>query len=154
MTTQTKSIEEFHYESNRYISNCLNNRYILELTKLCGYFEWTTIYKYQSITLYDLYTIVESHFQQPNIKLYVYVKNVKLYVHTHDQDHDHNHNQGPETTEEEEEEEGMILIPKDNNILFQSYIDTYREFFPPVYPVPANIVYKIYVEDRCKHSGR
>jgi len=71
MTTQSKSIEEFHYESNRYISNCLNNRYILELTKMCGYFEWTTIYKYQSITLYDLYTIVESHFQQPNIKLYV-----------------------------------------------------------------------------------
>jgi hypothetical protein len=113
---------------------------------MCGYFEWTTIYKYQSITLYDLYTIVESHFQQPNIKLYV--TNIKLYVHTNDHDHD----QGPETTEPEEEE-GMILIPNDNNILFQSYIDTYRELFQPVYPVPANIVYKIYVEDRCKHSS-
>ena len=117
------TIEDFHEQSQKYISNCFNNRHILELTKMCGYFEWTTIYNTQQITLYDLYEIAETHFQQTNVVLYV----------------------KEQTTSE------WKKIPKDNTFFF-TYINDNRSYFAPVYPVPANIVYKIYVNDHT-HSN-
>ena len=117
------TIEDFHEQSQKYISNCFNNRHILELTKMCGYFEWTTIYNTQQITLYDLYEIAETHFQQTNVVLYA----------------------KEQTTSE------WKKIPKDKTIFF-TYINYNRSYFAPVYPVPANIVYKIYVNDQS-HSN-
>lgn len=88
---------------------------------MCGYFEWTTIYNTQQITLYDLYDIVETHFKQANMVLYV---------------------KGNTTSE-------WKKIPKNKKTLFFAYVNDNRSYFAPVYPVPANIVYKIYIDDHA-----
>jgi len=120
------TINDFNIQSQRFIGNCFNNRHIIEFTKMCGYFEWTTIYKSQDINLYDLYEIAETHFRQK--KLILYANNQSSDLNTE-----------PETN--------WIKIPREKDTNFYNYIATNRDFFIPVYPVPTNIVYKIYVDD-------
>ena len=121
------TINDFQIQSHRFIESCFNNRYIIEFTKMCGYFEWTTIYKSQSITLYDIYDIAETHFRQKNLILYA-KSNKSSEPNTNPDTH-------------------WIKISSNKDIDFYDYIARHRDFFIPVYPVPANIVYKIYVDD-------
>ena len=41
-----------------------------------------------------------------------------------------------------------LTIPNDSNQLFREFIIKNSSFFYPIYPSPANVVYKIYYEYR------
>jgi len=45
-----------------------------------------------------------------------------------------------------------IVIPRDNTINLHAYVLSHREWFKPIYPMPAKVVYKIYYDDGHTHD--
>jgi hypothetical protein len=56
----------FEQKMNHFTKHLDNSRYIIEISKFCGYSEFVLVYKEQS--LIDLYKIVSYHFQCDDIK--------------------------------------------------------------------------------------
>jgi hypothetical protein len=46
-----------------------------------------------------------------------------------------------------------LEIPDDNSISLRSFIANNYKFFRPIYPYPANIIYRIYIDDGCCHKA-
>ena len=59
---------EYNAKFEQLCNGIPNNKYILEVTKLCGYGEFNTIYKKQ--TLLDLYAIVALQFDREIIQIF------------------------------------------------------------------------------------
>lgn len=72
---------------------------------------------YKKKTLKDLYTDVKYHYDHLNIE--------SLYVLTNNE---------------------KVIIPNNENIILCDYINNNKNYFIPVYPVPSQIVYKIYLD--------
>jgi len=104
-----------------------NNKFIFEITKLCGYGEFLTVYKKQS--LLDLYKTVSMQFECKDIKELFFINNC--------------------TNEK-------IRIPITSEITIWQFIFNYNsgpsQIIKPIYPVPCKIVYRIYFDDGHTHG--
>jgi hypothetical protein len=104
-----------------------NNKFMFEITKLCGYGEFLTVYKKQS--LLDLYKTVSMQFECKDIKELFFINNC--------------------TNEK-------IRIPITDEITIWQFIFSYNsgssQVIKPLYPVPCKIVYRIYFDDGHTHG--
>jgi hypothetical protein len=124
MDLETEYNEKFAQLCNR-ISN---NKYIFEITKLCGYGEFLTAYKTQS--LLDLYNIISLQFDREIVEIF-FLNNI-----THEK----------------------IKIPITSNIKIQDFIfncnSGSQQIIKPIYPIPCKIVYRIYYDDGHTHGNK
>jgi hypothetical protein len=113
---------KFNHDENeiKFNRTIIEHQYIFEVTKCCGYGEWVSLFKKE--TLSKLYSNIGFQYNNIPSKLYTIclITNKKL------------------------------LIPNTNDILVKDFILNNPTFFKPIYPIPMRIVYKIYyTEDRC-----
>ena len=117
------SLSIFNEKFGVFKNNIQNNKYIIEVTKTCGYSEFILIYK--DNTLLDLYKNISLHFECIDIK--------KLYLL-------------------KEETQEQINIPITEKITLRQYISANNNtILKPIYPIPCNIVYRIYFDDGHHH---
>jgi hypothetical protein len=106
-----------------------NNKFIFEITKLCGYGEFLTVYKKQS--LLELYKTVSMQFECKDIKELFFINNC--------------------TNEK-------IRIPITDEITIWQFIFSHNsgptQIIKPIYPVPCKIVYRIYFDDGHTHGDK
>jgi len=101
------------------IKQLQNQNYTFEVTKCCNYSTFVLVNR--SGTLLDLFKAVSLHFDCPDIKS-LYVVNIQ--------------------TKEKRR------IPLTDTVKISKYIlDQPREFFIPIYPVPNQVVYRVYLDD-------
>jgi hypothetical protein len=104
-----------------------NDKFIFEITKLCGYGEFLIIYKKQ--TLLDLYKTISMQFECKDIKELFFINNCT---------------------------NKKIRIPITDEITIWQFIFNYNsgpiQVIKPVYPVPCKIVYRIYFDDGHTHG--
>ena len=117
------SIDIFNEKLNDMLIYIKNNQYIFEITKCCNYSVFIHIYK--DATLTELYNWISYHFQN---------KNFKLYVVSYDSI------------------KKRMEIPNVNNITTRDFVNNNKSFFIPIYPLPANVVYKIFIDDGYCHD--
>jgi hypothetical protein len=121
------NIEIYNINREKYITELFEKKYVFEITKCCNYFVWISIYK--SFSLQQLYENVTTHFEITNEPINLIVVNT-------------NNNE-------------KLNIPNDNTKI-KEFIKQNTKFFCPLYPLPSNIVYKIYLDygycynDNCK----
>jgi hypothetical protein len=92
---------------------------VLEIEKCCGYSEFTFMYK--EATLNELYNSIYYQFQ-----LTRETYNIRLFLKD---------NLGNE-----------IQVPS-NSTKLNDFIKGHRPVLTPIYPVPAQVVYKFYLDD-------
>lgn len=115
--------EKYDTQLHNLIKRLPNVMYTFEVTKCCGYSTFVLVN--QRGTLLDLYKEVSLWFECKTVK--------ELYVRS------------SETNEKR-------MIPITEMVLIKDYIrELQRPFFTPIYPVPNNIVYKIYLDDGHCH---
>jgi hypothetical protein len=113
---------QYNSKLNNYTNYIINTDYIFEVTKLCGYSEFFSIHK--DHTLLELYNKISLQFSCRDIKGLFLADGVRRY-------------NIPITS--------MTSIRKfvsdglaDSNL---------KNFLIPIYPLPAKVVYKIYLDD-------
>jgi hypothetical protein len=114
----------YNEKLEHYVSHSKNNMQILEIEKCCGYSEFTFMYK--NATLRELYNSVYYQFQVSQ-NLY----NLRLYI--------------------KDELGNEIQVPNNETIL-KDFINGNRPMLKPLYPVPAHVVYKFYLDDTQSHG--
>lgn len=116
--------EKYDTHQQHLIKRLSDTMYTFEVTKCCGYSTFVLVNK--SGTLLDLYKEVSLWFQCKTVKELFVLSNV--------------------TNEK-------ITIPMTQMVSIKDYIyECQRPFFTPIYQVPNNIVYKIYLDDGHKHD--
>jgi|688.fasta_scaffold120525_3 hypothetical protein len=122
-----KSIEEFTYKMNEFMNSIPNNKYIFEITKLCGYSEFVLINKDESIL--ELYKAISHQFECREIKsLFLACGNNRYSI---------------PLTNIVSLRKFITDIQKDGVL---------RQFIIPVYQLPAPVVYRIYFDDGHTHN--
>ena len=109
-----------------FMHNIPNYSYIFEVTKMCGFSEFFTIYK--DNTLSDLHKNLAFQLKSNCIKRLYMIQSVTL---------------------------DKITVPVDENITVRDFIVD-NNCFRPVYEAPTPVVYKIYLEygtDTTDESG-
>lgn len=99
-----------------FMHNIPNYSYIFEVTKMCGFSEFFTIYK--DNTLSDLHKNLSFQLKSNCIKRLYMIQNMTL---------------------------DKITVPVDENITVRDFIVD-NNCFRPVYEAPTPVVYKIYLE--------
>jgi len=121
------STEQFGYKLQQYIETTTNNKFIFEITKLCGYGEFLTIFKNQ--TLVELYATISYQFGNREIKSLFFVN---------------------EVTNEK------IPVPICSTTRIKDFIASYNSgknlVIRPIYPMPCKIVYRLYFDDGHTHG--
>ena len=122
------STEQFAYKLQQYIDTTTNDKFIFEVTKMCGYGEFMTVFKSQS--LLDLYSTISYQFNNRGIKSIFFV----------------NDNTGEK-----------IMVPLSSTTRIKDFISSYNNVGPsltikPVYPIPCKIVYRLYFDDGHVHG--
>lgn len=121
-------VSEYNSKFDDLCNKIPNNKYIFEITKLCGYGEFLTIYKKQ--TLLDLYKTVSIQFECKDIKELYFINNC--------------------TNEK-------LRIPITDEITIWQFMFNHNsgstQIIKPLYPVPCKIVYRIYFDDGHTHGG-
>ena len=115
------SVNNISYEDQitSLIKQLQNQNYTFEITKCCNYSTFVLVNR--SGTLLDLFKAVSLHFDCPDIKS-LYLVNIQ-------------------TNEKRR-------IPLTDTVKISKYIlDQPREFFIPIYPVPMQVVYRVYLDD-------
>ena len=116
----TNSINKFNEDFNRYISSVRNNSYLFEVNKCCGYCEISPINK--SATCADLYkSIISQFYLRPENQIRVYA--VAL------------------------DASGNKLFIQNNDKSIKDLIMENNNYFKPIYPLPADVVYKVIFDD-------
>jgi len=119
--------DEYNFKIEDLVNKIPNNKYIFEITKLCGYGEFLVVYKKQ--TLLDLYKTVSMQFECKDIKELFFIN---------------------DSTNEK------IRIPITNEITIWNFLFSHNngpvQLIKPKYPVPCKIVYKIYFDDGHTHG--
>jgi len=121
-------IDEYNSKFEQLCNGIPNNKYMFEITKLCGYGQFITIFKRQ--TLLDLYKIISLHYECKDIKQLFFINtrtNEKINI--------------PITDE--------ITI---RDFLF-SYTSTTTQMIKPIYPLSCKVVYRIYLDDGHTHGN-
>jgi hypothetical protein len=112
----------FENKKQTFLNVMYEYQYIFEIKKCCGYTEWITVYK--DDTLEQLYKNVFIQFKTYNKNI------IRLFLI----------NQNNEKIELE-----------NSNISLRNYIRNNPELFQPIYPIPCWIVYPIYLDDGSCH---
>jgi hypothetical protein len=107
---------------NKYYTSIVNLKYIFEVEKCCGYSEFVSVYK--TNTMANLYIETRNQFDNQTI--------TELYVFNSET------NQG-------------LYLPNDESILVRDFISQNSSFFKPTYPLPASVIYKIKFDDGHVH---
>jgi hypothetical protein len=121
------TIEVFNSKMNEYMNEYVrNNMYMIEYTKCCGYGCFSTIYK--DTQLIELYRNASIHFGTNSIS--------SLYIITPSKQ--------------------KIVLPISGFTTFRQFLmtqisDSSNPGMVPIYPLPAHIVYRVYVEDGHCH---
>ena len=119
---------EYNTKFTDFFNKISNNRYIFEITKLCGYGEFLTVYKKQ--TLLDLYKSVSMHFECKDIKELFFINSFNGE---------------------------KIRIPITDEITIFQFIfnnnNGSAQIIKPIYPVPCKIVYRLYFDDGHRHEN-
>lgn len=122
-----------------YWNNVLSSQYIFEVTKCCGYSTFIPVFKNRN--MYEIFRCVEDTFQ-------IYKNNYNstgynstgyeynLYV-LHRETNEH------------------IFLPRTLDMPIKEYIKENIPYFTPIYPVPATVIYRIYIDDghHCTNNG-
>ena len=118
------SIDQYNRKLQQYLDSVTNDRIIVELTKCCGYSQFQTYS--------NKYTLAEFY---QNVA-YEWLTATKLDMFVLDGS-------------------GKRLdIPKYiNSTTLREFIANNRQFFIPIYPVPAKVVYRIYLDDGHTHEN-
>jgi len=102
-----------------YMKQLNNKKYLFEITKCCDYSTIVAVNK--DATLIDIYKEVSMWFECCNIQELYTVSNI--------------------TNEKRR-------IPVSATVPIKQYLEVQpREFFQPIYPVPNNVVYRLYLDD-------
>ena len=119
---------EYNAKFEQLCNGIPNNKYIFEITKLCGYGEFLTIYKKQ--TPLDLYKTVSIQFECKDIKELYFINNC--------------------TNEK-------IRLPITDEITIWQFMFNHNsgstQIINPLYPIPCKIVYRIYFDDGHTHGN-
>ncbi len=119
----SNNITIFNDKFRVFQNNIKNSSYIIEVTKTCGYSDFILMYKDNS--LLDLYKNISLHFECKDIKQ-LYILNVETNT--------------------------KINIPITEKITIRQYItENNNTTLKPIYPMPCNIVYRIYFDDGHHH---
>lgn len=120
-------IQEYNAKFEDYCNKIHHDKYIFEITKLCGYGEFLVIYKKQ--TLLDLYKMVSMQFECKDIKELFFINS---------------------STNEK------IRIPITNELTIWEFIFSKNngaiQMINPIYPIPCKIVYRLYFDDGHTHG--
>ena len=120
-------------------NNVLSSQYIFEITKCCGYSTFITVFKNRN--MYEIFRCFEDTFQ-------IYKNNYNstgynstgyeynLYV-VHRETNEH------------------MFLPRTLDMPIKVYIQENIPYFTPIYPVPATVIYRIYIDDghHCTNNG-
>ena len=114
------SAETYTDKLNEYIQNMNNMMFTFEVTKCCGYSNFITVYKNE--TLCNLYSKIIEHFNLNGFKeLYFYPPNG-----------------------------GRVKIPLSNKCItafVKEHILSEPVKLLPIYPLPYPVVYRLYIDD-------
>ena len=122
-----KVVEDFTCKMNEFINSIPNNKYIFEITKLCGYSEFIFINKDESIL--DFYKAISHQFECREIKSLFLASGINRYSI-------------PLTN--------IVSLRKFiTDIQKDGYL---RQFIIPVYQLPAPVVYRVYFDDGHTHN--
>lgn len=120
--------EPFAYKLQQFVDTIPNYKFIFEVTKLCGYGEFITVFKNQ--TLLDLYSTISYQFDNREIKELFFIN---------------------DTTGEK------IKVPISSNIRIKDFISGHNVGpnlnIKPIYPIPCKIVYRLYFDDGHVHGA-
>ena len=120
--------EPFAYKLQQFVDTIPNYKFIFEVTKLCGYGEFITVFKNQ--TLLDLYSTISYQFDNREIKELFFIN---------------------DTTGEK------IKVPISSNIRINDFISGHNVGpnlnIKPIYPIPCKIVYRLYFDDGHVHGA-
>jgi hypothetical protein len=116
--TYKNALNDYNIVYGKYTSSIANYNYLFEVTKCCGYKEIASVYKDGNMK--DIYNIVCSQFQLNRSD-----DRIKLFLI--------------------DESNNKILLENSCETI-TSFIKMKKEYFKPIYPVPASIVYKIYID--------
>lgn len=121
------STEPFAYKLKQFVDTIQNYKFIFEVTKLCGYGEFITVFKHQS--LLDLYSTISYQFDNREIKELFFMN---------------------DTTGEK------IKVPISSTIRISDFISGHNVGpnlnIKPIYPIPCKIVYRLYFDDGHVHG--
>ena len=121
-------MDKYNEKFELFCNRIPNNKYIFELTKLCGYGDFLAVYK--KYTLLDLYKTVSMEFESKDIKELFFLNNF--------------------TNEK-------IRIPITNEMTILEFIFNHNngsnQIISPIYPVPCKIVYRLYFDDGHTHEN-
>ncbi len=116
--------KEYNDHQDKFINLINEYQYIFQVSKICGYSEWVSVFKKQ--TTATLYSNISCQFSG--------LVPQSLFIISPKNDND------------------KLIIPNDNDILISDFIKMNSEYFKPIYQIPLKIVYKIYYDDGCDHS--
>jgi len=120
--------DPFGYKLKQYVDNLQNYKFIFEVTKLCGYGEFMTVFKNQS--LLDLYSTISYQFENRDIKSLFFI----------------NENTGEK-----------IVVPMSSTTRIKDFISGYNSgptlVIKPIYPIPCKLVYRLYFDDGHVHGA-
>ena len=119
--------DPFAYKLKQYIDSLQNYQFIFEVTKLCGYGEFMTVFKNQS--LLDLYSTISYQFDNREIKELFFVNDITGQ---------------------------KIMVPISSNIRIKDFISGLNTggnlAIKPIYPNPNKNVYRLYFDDGHVHG--
>lgn len=122
-------VTEYNFKFQDLCDKIPNNKYIFEVTKLCGYGEFLPIFKKN--TLLDLYKTISMQFECKDIKELFFIDN---------------------STNEK------IKIPITENITISEFMFNNNSgkslVITPIYPIPCKVVYRIYFDDGHTHGDK
>jgi len=114
----------YNEKKDDYLRLITSYQYIFEVTKCCGYGEWVSVYK--DLPLNQLYENIKNQFggfYKPN-NLCVLDNNLN-----------------------------KLHIPQDETMTLRTFILNNPSFFRPIYPLPAYVIYRIFIDDGCCHKA-
>ena len=114
------NVSLFDYKREVFYRSIANNHIWFDVEKVCGYSELTSIHHLS--TTQDLWHHVANQFENKNIILYYF-------------------DNSPNKT--------RIEFPQSNDMLLHRFLREHNKIFIPIYPYPANVVYKLYLDDGC-----
>ena len=121
-----KSVDDYTSKMLQYTSSIPNNKYIFEITKLCGYSEFIFINKDESVL--DLYKAISHQFECRDIKSLFLASGINRYTIP------------------------LTNILSLRKFITDAQKDgMLRQFIIPVYQLPAPVVYRIYFDDGHVH---
>jgi hypothetical protein len=121
------SLNQYNDKLNEYLGTTRSLKHVFEVTKLCGYSVFITIYKSQS--LFELYQAISHHFGNVPI--------VSIFYYT------------------PEGERCNVPLSTDTVASFiRTNINNYPAKMVPVYPISSGnmIVYRLYLDDGHTHA--